>query len=99
MFLHLSVILLRGVGCVSQHALGRGCLPVPGECLPHTPGQTPPQVDTPWAYTPLGRHPLGIHSPEQTPSAPPPPQKMATAVDSTHPTGMHSCCFFFYYKL
>ena len=32
--------------------------------------------------TPLGRHPPG-----QTP----PPQQTATAVDGTHPTGMHSC--------
>ena len=37
----------------------------------------------PWADTPLGRHtPLSRHPSPET----------ATAVDSTHPTGMHSCC-------
>ena len=40
--------------------------------------QTPPgQADTPAQADPLGRHP--------------PPTKMTTAVDGTHPTGMHSC--------
>ena len=43
--------------------------------------------------TPLGKHPLGRHPPQadtlyrQTP----PPPATATAVDGTHPTGMHSC--------
>ena len=36
---------------------------------------------TPWAETPLGRHP---------------PQQTATAADSTHPTGMHSCTVMFF---
>ena len=36
---------------------------------------------------------LGYHPPEQTPT--PPPTKTATAVDGTHPTGMHSCLYFF----
>ena len=27
------------------------------------------------------------------------PKKMATVADGTHPTGMHSCCTFFYRKL
>ena len=42
-----------------------------------------PQVDTPLADTP----------PADTPLADPPPQRMATAVDGTHPTGMLSCQF------
>ena len=37
-------------------------------------------------YIPLGRHPPGRH-----------PPKTATAVDGTHPTGMHSCCSFLHY--
>ena len=56
----------------------------------------PQQVDTtPWTDTPpgqtlpLGRHPLLRQSPGQTPQ--PPPRQMATAADSTHPPGMHSC--------
>ena len=32
-------------------------------------------------------HPPGRQPPGQTP----PPQQTATAVDGTHPTGMHSC--------
>ena len=45
--------------------------------LGHTPRQTPPLANT----TPLGRHPLPLvrHPP------------MATAANSTHPTGMLSC--------
>ena len=47
--------------------------------------QTPPQEQTP----PSSRHPPGADTPqEQTPS---PGEETATAVDSTHPTGMHSC--------
>ena len=54
------------------------------------PGQVPP----------LGRHPPGRHPRGQAPLleadpypwSRPPPQQTATAVDSTHPTGMHSCC-------
>ena len=38
-------------------------------------------------YTPLGRPP-GQTPPRQTPL----PPEMATAADSKHPTGMHSCC-------
>ena len=44
------------------------------------------------AETPLGRHPPGRHPlcPVHAGiNSPPPP--MATAVDGTHPTGMHSC--------
>ena len=47
----------------------------------HPPGQTPPARHSPrqtlsWAHTPPGRHPHPM---------------TATAVDGTHPTGMHSC--------
>ena len=52
------------------------------------------------ADTPLGRHPpwadtpcqvqAGIHIPAQSMLGYPPPPA-ATAVDGTHPTGMHSC--------
>ena len=84
---------------VSQHALGRGCTPprqTPPKQTPpwadtpkqiHTPfslGRHPPQADThplP-GQTSLGRHPLGRHSPFP---------ETATAADSMHPTGMHSC--------
>ena len=74
-----------------------------GGCLADTPpinlGQTPPrqihppgqtlQADPP-GQTPLppGRHPPGKHPPWQTP---PHVQQMATTVDGTHSTGMHSC--------
>ena len=70
-------------------------------------GKTPPWSDTPLGRHPLGGHPLplGRHQPPgQTPPPtpvrhhPPPradlptsPQETATAVDGTHPTGMHSC--------
>ena len=66
----------------------------------HQPGQTPPDrhplgrhpwVDTPRPDTSLGRHPPGRHPPEQTPTWPEPPPPTATAVDGTHPTGIHSC--------
>ena len=71
MFLHLSVILFSGGGCLPHLPLGR-----------HPPGQTPPGrhplladthlpwedtslpwADTlpPWAENPVGRHPLGRH--------------------------------------
>ena len=46
-------------------------------------GRHPP-ADTPGRH-PLGRHPLGRHHPRQT------SHQRATAEDSTHPTGMHSC--------
>ena len=49
------------------------------------PGQNP-WADTVPGQTPPGRHPLGRH----------PPQQMATAADSTHPVGMHSCMTYFY---
>ena len=57
--------------------------PLPGRQKP-LPGQTPWEADTP----------LSSHSPWQadTPQANT-PQQMATAVDGTHPTGMHSCYY------
>ena len=85
MFLHLSIShsVHRG-RCVSQHVLGKT---PPGRHIPACTG----------ADTPLGRHipactgadtPLGRHIPACTGADTPP---MATAVDSTHPTGMYSC--------
>ena len=57
---------------------------------PHPPGQTP------WEDTPPGRHPPGKTPPPsgQTPPGQTPHPLTATAVDGTHPTGMHSssCC-------
>ena len=38
------------------------------------------------------RHPLGRHTPWQTPASADPPQT-ATAADGMHPTGMHSCSY------
>ena len=45
-------------------------------------------------HTPLGRHPPGRHPHwADSPLCPVHAGKdMATAVDGTHPTGMHSCC-------
>ena len=55
-------------------------------------GRSTPLGRHPQTDTPLGRHPLGRHPPGQTPPGQTPhPPKMATAADSTHPTGMHSC--------
>ena len=56
--------------------------PPPEQTPPQSrhPQSTPPGTDTPSrADTPRSRHP--------------PPRDMATAVDGTHPTGMHSCYF------
>ena len=51
----------------------------------------PPPADIPSVDThPLGRHPPGRLTPGQTPPGRHPPE-MATAEDSMHPTGMHSC--------
>ena len=65
---------------IGIHPLGR-----------HPPGQTPPGK-TPHGQTPLDRHPLGRH--------PPPPDtlftEMATAADGMHPTGIHSCLFYYH---
>ena len=97
MFLHLSVIVSTGGGvcqCTPRvdNPLGRQ---PPQADNPHgqtPPGSHPPPRQTPTSpgrhppprQTPPGRHPLGRH---------PPPQQTATAVDGTHPTGMHSCYF------
>ena len=61
-----------------------GCL---ADTPPIDPGQTPPRQIHPPGQT------LQAHPPGQTPplADPPPVQQMATAVDGTHPTSMHSC--------
>ena len=72
------------------------------------PGRQPPGQTPSWADTPLGRHPPGqtplsrhpqadtppgqTHPPGQTPHSRADIPLMATAVDDTHPTAMHSCC-------
>ena len=59
----------------------------------HPPGQTPPgrhPTLTPWADTPLGRHP----PPGQRLPPPPPgqtPLARCMLACGQHPTGMHSC--------
>ena len=81
--------------CVSQHAMGRGCLPLdPGVYIPpqadttlgrqHPLGRHPQanttQADTPlFAETPLGRNLPDRHTPLKT----------GTEADGTYPTGMH----------
>ena len=87
MFLHLSI----------SHSVHRGEVCIPACTGADTPGQTYPSMH--WGRHPPGQtYPSmhwGRHTPGQTyPSMhwgrhPPPP--MATAADSTHPTGMHSC--------
>ena len=61
----------------------------PRTSAPPGPG-TPPGRYTPWTrYTPWVGTPLDqVHPQYQIPS-----QQMATAVDGTHLTGMHSCSF------
>ena len=80
MFLHLSV----------SHSVHRGR----SVCGRH------PQADTHLGRYPRGRHPRGRHPQADTPQAETPwadtpgrhsPGQTATAADSTHPTGMHSC--------
>ena len=78
--------------CDSVHRGGGVCLSAcwdaspPRDQRPPRPGRHPPGPGRPpWTrQTPLGAdtHPLSRH---------PPPLKAATAVDGTHPTGMHSC--------
>ena len=60
MFLHLSVILSTGGGCLPQN--------IPG--YTHSPGQTLGEClrQCMLGYTPPGRHPLGRHPSGQTPS-------------------------------
>ena len=85
MFLHVSVTLSTGGGCLSHNPLGR-----------HRPlvGIHPRRADTPIGRQtprlPPGRQthlPPAGKSPRQNP----PPPGTATAEDGTHPTGMHSC--------
>ena len=91
MFLHLSVILFTGGLSVSVHA---GI---------HPPGrhQTPLLADTPHP----GKHPPGqtppcpVHAGIHTPCPVHAGINMATAADGTHPTGMHSCHNFVYFKM
>ena len=84
MYSQASVILFMGGGCVSQHAMGQT-----------PPRQTPPWADIPhpWADPPTPRQtpPMRHHSQGRHPPGRHPPPPTATAVDSTHPTGMHSC--------
>ena len=73
MFLHLSVILFTGG--VSQHAMGRWCLPLGLGGVYH-PVQTPP---------------VGRRHPRQIPTVGRlSPVEMTIEAGGTHPTGMHS---------
>ena len=74
MFLHLSVILFIGGGCLPL--VLEGCLPHPSGCQADTlprqtpPWQTPPRRTAPRQTPPLGRHPLGKHLRADTPPCP-----------------------------
>ena len=98
MFIHLSVShsVHRGVGGGIPSCTEADTLPPPKQ----TPRSRHPRADTPSEQTPRSRppwnRPHGADPPEQTPPANTPqsrhpPGETATAVDSTHPTGMHSC--------
>ena len=76
MFLHLSVILFTGRGCLPQCMLGY--IP-PGK---HTPRSIPPGSTPPEAHTPKSTPSPGKQSP---------PPRTVTAAGGTHPTGMLSC--------
>ena len=83
---------VRGGGCVFQHALGRGSVCPVGVCLGYVcpegclaGGCRPKRGVSAQGYTPpgiRGRHPPGPEADTL---------KTATAADSTHPTGLHSC--------
>ena len=92
MFLQVSVCP-QGGG--AHPSLGRH---PPWHTLPlsrHPPGRQPL-----WADTSLGRHPHRQTPPwADTPLPLPPTPEMATAVDGTHPTGMHSFWQDFCWKL
>ena len=80
MFLHLSVILSTGGGCLLQ------CKYTPPRQTPlllgrHPLGQTPP-----WANTPLGRHPMGRYPRADTPWAETP---LGSNPPSRYPPGGH----------
>ena len=64
---------------------GEGVWQTPPRQTPLSPGRHP-QADTPQADTPSDRH-----TPQADTPLTPHPQQTATAVDGTHPTGMHSC--------
>ena len=89
MFLHLSV----------SHSVHRG---VSGRYPLHCADT--PLADIPQADTPLGRYPPLLSACWDTDTPCPvhaqitPPYLAATAADGTHPTGMHSCFFFFLKK-
>ena len=72
---------------------GLGCLP---QCMlgyTHPPGQKPPSGKTrPLSRHPPGRHPLWADTPRaDNPWGRQPPKQTGTAIDGTHPTGMHTC--------
>ena len=80
MFLHLSVILFMGWGCLGRHLPSADTPQADSPPPEHT---TPRQTHPPWH--PPGRHPPGRHLLPET----------ATAADGKHPTGMHSCLKYF----
>ena len=108
MLLHVSVILFTG-GVVSQHAGGiPACLAagiwgggIPA-CLAgfqaHTQGEVEGDlargVSRPTPRVVLQAHTCGVYASLHRGKPPPPPD--VTAVGSTHPTGMHSCCLYFH---
>ena len=68
-----------------------------GVCADNNQADTPlgksplsdtPQADTPWVDTSLVRHPFSTDTPLGRHIL---PRQTTTAVDGTHPTGMHSC--------
>ena len=75
---------------------GHGCLPL--GAWGYTPGDTPSghthapwtHTHTPWThtYSPLDTHTHPGH---------PPPRTLAIEAGGTHPTGLHSCCLFFFH--
>ena len=92
-FLHLSVILFTGGGCLplgsGSSASGSGgfCLWVEGGvCLLVWGGYTPGHTHT-HGQPPSSRTPLPLKRSPWTH----PPVKMAIEADGTHPTGIHSC--------
>ena len=87
LFSQASVILFTGGGVTARHSLGRKSLTFPGQ----TPAR---QTPLPHADTPLGRQTPHLPPSPRADTLPPgrhPSQKMATAADGTHPTGMYSC--------
>ena len=89
LFSQASVILFTGGVCIPACTVAdtlRADTPL-GQTSQgrHPPGRHPPGQRHPPGRHPPGRHPPGRHPPRQT------PQQTATAADSTHPTGMHSC--------